>query len=75
MFPLLSFDYIFSHPEIKTWGCQKQQPEVFFLKRLFLKILQNSRENTSVKVCFLIKLQARSATLLKRDSGAVALIF
>ena len=36
------------------------------LKKVFLKFLQNSQENTCVRVSFLIKLQARPATVLKR---------
>ena len=34
--------------------------------RVFLDILQNSQENTCAGVSFLIKLQARPATLLKK---------
>ena len=36
---------------------QKQPAEVFY-KKLFLKISQNSQENTCTRVSFLIKLQA-----------------
>ena len=36
---------------------QKQQLEVFYQK-VFLKISQNSQENTCARVCFLIELQA-----------------
>ena len=36
------------------------------VKKLFLEISQNSQESPCVKVSFLIKLLARSATLLKR---------
>ena len=36
---------------------QKQPPEVLFRKKLFLNILQNSKEYACVGVCFLIKLQ------------------
>ena len=36
---------------------QKQQLEVFYQKG-FLKISQNSQENTCARVCFLIELQA-----------------
>ena len=37
---------------------QKQPPEVFCRKKVFLKISQNSQENTCATVSFLIKLQA-----------------
>ena len=37
---------------------QTQPPEVFYGKSCFLKIPQNSQENTYVRVSFLIKLQA-----------------
>ena len=40
------------------------------VRRVFLKISQNSMENTCAKVSFSIKLQAIPAPLLtKRDSG------
>ena len=44
---------------------QKQSPEMLCEKGV-LKISQNSLENTCASVSFLIKLQARSATLLKK---------
>ena len=37
---------------------QKQPPEVFCRKKVFLEILQNSQENTCARASFLIKLQA-----------------
>ena len=39
-----------------------------FLKKAFLKIFQNSSENTCVGISFLTKLQARFATLLKKET-------
>ena len=36
---------------------QKQPPQVLYIKKLFLKILQNSQENTFTRVSFLMKLQ------------------
>ena len=46
---------------------QKQPPELFFNKRCFLKISQNSQEKTCARVSFLIKLRAsRHATLSKK---------
>ena len=47
---------------------QKQPPEVFFKKKVFLEISQNSKENTCARVSFLIKLQALQL-YQKRDSG------
>ena len=41
--------------------------EVLYQKKVFLKILQNSQENTSARASFLIKLQARPATFLKKE--------
>ena len=38
----------------------------YSVKKLLLQILQNSQENTCLRVSFLIKLQARPATLLKK---------
>ena len=37
-----------------------------FVKKLFLKNSQNSQENTSARVSFLIVADARPATLLKK---------
>ena len=37
-----------------------------FHKKVFLDILQNSQENSCARVSFLIKLQTRPATLLKK---------
>ena len=49
---------------------QKQPPEVFYKKRVFLEILQNSQENAFTRVSFLIKLQTSDLQLyLIRDSG------
>ena len=44
---------------------QKQLPEVFY-KKVLIKILQNSKENTCDKVSFLIKLHAAPTILLKK---------
>ena len=37
--------------------------------KVLLKILQNSHENNCARASFLMKLQVRPATLLKRGSG------
>ena len=39
------------------------------LKKVFLKISQNSQEDTGARVSFLIKLQAAPVTYWKKDSG------
>ena len=52
------FVYQHSNPEAATQRCS--------IKKVFLEILENSQENTSVRVSFLIKLQTALATLLKR---------
>ena len=44
------------------------------LKNVFLEISQNSQENTCAGDSFLIKLQARPATLLKSVSGTGAFL-
>ena len=52
------------------WKFQKQPLEVFYKKKLFLKTLQYSQENTCVGVFFKKMLQYfRPATLLKTDSN------
>ena len=38
---------------------QKQPPEMFYKKKVFLEILQNSRQNTCARASFLIKLQSQ----------------
>ena len=40
------------------------------VKKVFLEILQNSQENTCVRVSFLIKFLAGQRLYLKRKSGA-----
>ena len=47
---------------------RSRRPDLF-CEKVFLGILQNSQENTSARVSFLIKLQAPSATLLKKRYG------
>ena len=37
---------------------------------MFLEILQNSQENTCVRVSYLIKLQAEACNLIRRETGA-----
>ena len=49
-----------------------QPPEVFYVKKLFLEILQNSQENTCARVSFLIKLQAPACNFIKKDTLAQA---
>ena len=39
-------------------------------KKVFLEISQNSKENTSVRVSFLIKLQAESCNCFKKETRA-----
>ena len=44
-----------------NWNiCRSSRPEVFY-KKVFLKISQNSQENTCTRASFLIKLQAPAA--------------
>ena len=45
---------------------QKQPPEVFCKKRCFLKFRKIQRENTCVRVSFLIKLQAKACNFIKK---------
>ena len=46
-----------------------------FCKKVFLKIPQNSQENTCARVSFLMKLQASGLQLYeKRDSGTGVLL-
>ena len=48
---------------------QKQPPEVFYVKKVFLEISQNSQENTCAIVSFLIKLQA-ACNFIKKETLA-----
>ena len=48
-----------------AWRCS--------VKKVFLKISQNSQKTTCASVSFLIKFQAESATLLKK--GTLAQVF
>ena len=51
---------------------QKQPPEVFCIKKLFLKISQTSQESTLVGVCFLIKLQAFSQQVFLKKTQVLS---
>ena len=58
---------------LPTIFCTSLSEKTHFQKQpleVFLEISQNSQENTYVRVSFLIKLQARPATLLKKDALA-----
>ena len=46
--------------------CLQHQPPEVFCKKVFLEISQDSQENTCAGASFLIKLQARPATLLEK---------
>ena len=51
----LDFKKVRAEQRITT--SQKQPSEVFYKKKMFLKISQNSQENSCARVSFLIKLQ------------------
>ena len=54
---------------LPTIFCKSLSEKTYFQKQpleMFIEISQNSQENTYVRVSFLIKLQARPATLLKK---------
>ena len=65
-FLFISFIYSFIRSSMHSF--KKQPPEVFYRKKMFLKISQNLQETTCARVTFLTKLQAysRPATLLKK---------
>ena len=52
---------------------QKQPPEGFYNKKLFLEISQISQENTCARVSFLIKLQSWACNFIKKESLAQVL--
>ena len=54
--PLDSYKVFLLSKKLSTL-LQKQPPEVFFKKRCFLKISENSQQNTCVRVYFLLRLQ------------------
>ena len=47
----------------------------FSAKKVFLKILQNSHENTCARVSFLIKLQALAYNFIKKEALAQVFSF
>ena len=55
-----------------SYSVQKQ-PLPVLLKKMFLKILQNSQENTSARISFLIKLQTQVTPFLQKISGRLLL--
>ena len=54
---------------IQSWKVMTEAATGGVLKKLFLKLSQNSQKNTSVRVSCLIKFQAEACTFYKRDSG------
>ena len=52
---------------VLTSYCSEAVVQRCSVKKVFLEILQNSQENTCARDSFLIKLQARPATLLKKS--------
>ena len=58
----------FGNLPICAWSYETATVGVLW-KKVFLKISQNSQENTSARCPFLIKKDLRPATVLKRDSG------
>ena len=52
---------------------QKQPPEGFYNKKVFLEISQISQENTCARVSFLIKLQSWACNFIKKESLAQVL--
>ena len=68
------------HTKLYSWTINILHTEadtgVVLWKKVFLGISQNSQENTSVRVYFLIRLQASGLQLyLKRDSGTGAFLW
>ena len=49
---------------------QKQPPEGFYNKKVFLEISQISQENTCARVSFLIKLQSWTCNFIKKENLA-----
>ena len=49
---------------------RSSRPEVFCKKKVFLKFLQNSQENTCARVSFLIKLEAEACNFIKKVTQA-----
>ena len=54
----VSCDFLCQQDLITFQKFQKQPPDVFCRKKVFLEISKNSLENTCARVTFLIKLQA-----------------
>ena len=51
---------------------QEQPPNVFYKKKVFLKISQNSQKNTCARVFLLIKLQAAACNFIKKETQVLA---
>ena len=54
---------------------QKQSPKRCSVKKVFLEILQNSKENTGTRVSLLIKLQAPASACNSIKKEALAQVF
>ena len=67
---LMLVHQIFQQKNIKN-TCQNQKqppPEVFYKKKVFLNILQNSQENTCARAPLLIKLLAQACNFTKKET-------
>ena len=56
-------------PYSSTW-CSEAATRNVLWKNMFLEISQNSQENTSARVSFLIKLQAEACNFIKKETLA-----
>ena len=45
---------------------------LYYVKKVFLKVSQNSKKNSCAKVSFLIKLQAEASNFIKKETLAQA---
>ena len=48
--------------------CVQKQPQEVFYKKVFLKIPQNSQENTCARVSLIMKLQAQACNFIKKET-------
>ena len=53
---------------LRLWGSAKSSHRRCSIKKVFLKISENSQENTCVRASFLINLQAETCNFIKKET-------
>ena len=81
-FFLIQLTFYYPKPTKILWFCHVENREntndnseeavirLYYVKKVFLKVSQNSKKNSCAKVSFLIKLQAEASNFIKKETLA-----